>query len=241
MKKQVEKARQQLIQLETANGKVQIPSEPTQGTASVVEKIEAVTEVKPEQEETQKSGQKKEKPKKEKVAEKPPTDVEVMDVGRLDMRVGKIIEVSRHPDADSLYLEKIDCGEEAPRNVVSGLVKHIPIEEMQNRLVVVLCNLKPAKMRGVLSEAMVMCASTPEKVEILEVPSGALPGDLIYCEGFSRNPDLPFMNPKKKVFETIAPDLKVNENLLGTYKGVPLVIEGKGPIKSQTLKNVIIK
>ena len=50
--------------------------------------------------------------------------------------------------------------------VISGLVKHIPLEEMQNRMVILLCNLKPAKMRGIVSEAMVMCASTPDKVRI---------------------------------------------------------------------------
>lgn len=79
---------------------------------------------------------------------------------RLDIRVGRIVEVSRHPDADSLYVEKIDLGEENPRTVVSGLVKFVPIEQMKDRLVVVLCNLKPAKMRGVESAGMVLCAST---------------------------------------------------------------------------------
>ena len=87
-------------------------------------------------------------------------------------------------DADALYLEKIECGEAQPRQVISGLVKHIPIEEMQNRMVVILCNLKPAKMRGIMSEAMVMCASTPEKVEILAPPSGAAPGDVVTVPGF---------------------------------------------------------
>lgn len=69
-----------------------------------------------------------------------------IDVGRLDFRVGKIVEVSKHPDADSLYVEKVDCGEPNPRTVVSGLVKFVPLEEMQNRMVVLLCNLKPAKV-----------------------------------------------------------------------------------------------
>lgn len=59
----------------------------------------------------------------------------------------------------------------------------MPIEEMQDRMVVLLCNLKPAKMRGVTSEAMVMCASTPEKVEILIPPAGVMPGDLVDFEG----------------------------------------------------------
>ena len=63
-------------------------------------------------------------------------------------------------------------------------MRHIPLEEMQNRLVVLLCNLKPAKMRGIVSEAMVMCASTPEKVEILAPPPGAVPGDLVTVAGY---------------------------------------------------------
>ena len=50
---------------------------------------------------------------------------------------------------------------------------------MQNRMVVLLCNLKPAKMRGVVSQAMVMCESSPEKVEILAPPNGSVSGDRI--------------------------------------------------------------
>ena len=49
-------------------------------------------------------------------------------------------------------MEKVDVGEEKPRTIVSGLVKHVPIEEMQGRIAVFLLNLKPAKMRGVMSE-----------------------------------------------------------------------------------------
>lgn len=78
---------------------------------------------------------------------------------RLDIRIGKIVEVKRHPDADALYVEKVDLGEAQPRTIVSGLVNFIPIEEMENRMVVVLCNLKPAKMRGIESQGMVLCAS----------------------------------------------------------------------------------
>lgn len=78
---------------------------------------------------------------------------------RLDIRIGKIVEVSKHPDADALYVEKIDLGEEKPRTIVSGLVNFIPIEEMKDRMVVVLCNLKAAKMRGIESQGMVLCAS----------------------------------------------------------------------------------
>ena len=57
-----------------------------------------------------------------------------IDISRLDIRVGQIVKVQKHPDADSLYVEEIDVGEETgPRTVVSGLVKFVPIEEMQVR------------------------------------------------------------------------------------------------------------
>lgn len=51
-------------------------------------------------------------------------------------------------------------------------------------MVILLCNLKPAKMRGVLSQAMLMCASSPEKVEILTPPNGSVPGDRITFDAF---------------------------------------------------------
>lgn len=57
-------------------------------------------------------------------------EVENIDVSKLDIRVGKIIECSKHPEADALYVEKIDLGEEKPRNVCSGLVKFIPLEQV---------------------------------------------------------------------------------------------------------------
>ncbi len=44
------------------------------------------------------------------------------------------------------------------------MFRFIPLEEMQNRPAILMCNLKPSKMRGIMSEAMVMCASTPDKV-----------------------------------------------------------------------------
>jgi len=119
-------------------------------------------------------------------------------------------------------------------------VKHVPIEEMRNRKVVVLANLKPAKMRGIMSEGMVMCASTPDKVEILSPPATAIPGDLVEVEGYPRTPE-GIMNPKKKIFETVQPDLKTNDKKEATYKGALWVVPGKGTVTTATLTNVPIK
>lgn len=253
LRKQVEAARLKLIELETKNGKIQIPipSRASVDVTPIVVKVEPKLETpQPSSAEQQKSEgkpPKEKKPKKEKLAGEgkgtaPAAAVEEapIDVGRLDMRVGQIVEVSRHPDADALYLEKIDVGEANPRTIISGLVKFVPIEEMQNRMVVVLCNLKPAKMRGILSEGMVMCASTPEKVEVLAPPAGSVPGDLVHVEGYPRVADA-VMNPKKKIFETVAPDLHTNEQLVACYKEGAFVVPGKGQVLAQTLKNVQVK
>lgn len=153
LRKQVETAKLQLMKLETANGKPQIAVPNRSGS-----KVEEIAQPKPEaaqKTEFKTDHPKKDKPKKEKApaAEKPKEAPEApMDVGRLDMRVGKIVEVSLHPDAESLYLEKIDCGEPNLRTVVSGLVKHVPLKEMENRMVIVLCNLKPAKVCSLSSQ-----------------------------------------------------------------------------------------
>ncbi|XP_045069875.1 aminoacyl tRNA synthase complex-interacting multifunctional protein 1 isoform X3 [Coregonus clupeaformis] len=184
----------------------------------------------------------KEKNRGEKGEKKPaaPQEEAKVDVSRLDMRVGRIVTAEKHPDADSLYVEQVDVGEAAPRTVVSGLVKHIPIDQMQNRMAVLLCNLKPAKMRGVLSQAMVMCASSPDKVEILDPPSGAVPGDRVIFQGFPGEPDKE-LNPKKKVWEAVQPDLETDGQCVATYKGAPFQIAGKGVCKAQTMSNSCIK
>ncbi|XP_060066818.1 aminoacyl tRNA synthase complex-interacting multifunctional protein 1-like [Ylistrum balloti] len=180
------------------------------------------------------------KPKKGKVANAGPVEPEKMDVSRLDLRVGKIVEVEKHPDADTLYIEKVDVGEEQPRTVVSGLVKHVSLEEMKGRVAVFMLNLKPAKMRGVLSQAMIMCASSPEKVEILIVPKGAQIGDKVVVEGYSGEPDA-VLNPKKKVWETLKPDLRTNSDGVATWKSAPLKVEGKGLIVAPSLRDVQIQ
>ena len=66
----------------------------------------------------------------------------------------------QHPEADSLYVETVDLGEESgPRTVISGLNGLVPMDQLDQSLGVFLCNLKPSKMRGIESQAMLMCAS----------------------------------------------------------------------------------
>ncbi|CDP11143.1 unnamed protein product [Coffea canephora] len=162
-------------------------------------------------------------------------------VSRLDIRVGLIKKAEKHSSADSLYVEEIDVGEPQPRKVVSGLVKYIPLEKMQNRKVCVLCNLKPANMRGVKSEAMVLCASNSEdtKVELVEPPEGAVIGERVKFPGCEGSPD-DQLNPKKKVWETVQPDLRTDEELVACYKGIPFTTSA-GVCKVSSLNEAKIR
>ncbi|KAK2076922.1 hypothetical protein QBZ16_005150 [Prototheca wickerhamii] len=190
------------------------------------EKAEAVPEDKPAE-----KPKKEKKEKKEKKAEAAPSggsDEPTVDF--LDLRVGKILAVERHPNAESLYVETIDLGEDKPRQIVSGLVKFVPEDKMLNRMVVVVTNLKPAKMRDVMSYGMVLCASNDahDSVDPVLVPEGVLPGEKISFEGYAREPEAQ-LNPRKKQFEKIAPHLIVSAEGVCTYKGVPFMTS-QGPI-----------
>ncbi len=57
-------------------------------------------------------------------------DDKPIDVARLDMRIGHIVNAKKHPDADGLYIEEVDLGEGRNRTIISGLVKHIPLEQV---------------------------------------------------------------------------------------------------------------
>ncbi|XP_075160705.1 tyrosyl-tRNA synthetase [Haematobia irritans] len=160
---------------------------------------------------------------------------------RLDIRVGKVVEVQRHPDADTLYVLKIDLAEAQPRTIISGLVKFVTIEELDQRLVAVLCNLKPSKMRGILSEGMVLCTSNEDHtvVEPIIVPASAVPGSRLAFEGYSGQPDEQ-LNPKKKVWEKLSVDLKTNSEGVAVWKD-NFLLTPEGEKLTSKLANCCIK
>ena len=134
--------------------------------------------------------------------------------------MGKIVECKVHPDSDKLYVEKIDLGEEKGlRTIGSGLQPFVTLEEMTEGLIIVLANLKPRKLAGIMSEGMVLCAGNEDytKIELLKAPEGSNIGERVQLEG---NPTLgeplgqafePIINPKTKTFERkFLPLLKTN-------------------------------
>ena len=102
------------------------------------------------------------------------------DVTALDIRVGKIVKVWPHETADKLYCEEIDLGNGEVRQIASGLRPfYQDAADLQDRVVLVLCNLKKRNLVGFPSHGMVLCASNADHtaVELVVPPEGSQLGD----------------------------------------------------------------
>ena len=157
------------------------------------------------------------------------------DFTKIDLRVGKITKVWHHETAERLFCEEIDIGDPSGvRPVASGLRSHYTLEDMQDRLVVMVCNLKEAKMQGFVSTGMVLAAKSAdgEKIELIDPPSDADVGDRLVVEGLE-GPAWPSAKVKKlKLWESISADLKTNAECIACWQGNPLLTsKGLKPCK----------
>lgn len=174
------------------------------------------------------------------------TDDKEAALAKIDLRCGRIVECSRVVDADSLYLLKINIGEEQPRQVVSSLVKHYKEEELKNRQVVVYCNIKPGKMRGLESQAMVLAAvknkgAEDEVCELLDPPSGAAEGSRPMVGNLEVGSARDTVNVKNisKVWGQVQPSLLTNEKCEASFDGATMMMK-EGPVRAKSLTNVAI-
>ena len=146
-------------------------------------------------------------------------------IGKIELKVGKIVAVEKHPEADSLYVEQIDVGEpEGPRTIVSGLVPFIAESDLLGAGVVIVANLKPRNMRGVKSAGMVLCASNADhtQVELVRPPEGAAPGERVQLPGFAaEEPAGGNQVGKKKMWESVSEGLRTTDDRVAAYKGAP--------------------
>lgn len=220
-------------------------------------------------------GKKKEKKEKQPKQQKAPAAPAAPPTPALiDLRVGHILKAIKHPEADSLYVSTIAMGDpkgttdteeyegQIVRTVCSGLNGLVPLDEMQGRKIVVVANLKPVKMRGIKSSAMVLAASPKIKegeaddhkgpVELVNPPAGAKAGERVFFEGWKGEPEKQ-LNPKKKVWETFQPGFTTTESLevafdAGLVKELEgkdglgkLVTESGGICTVKTLKNATVR
>ncbi|CAJ2513713.1 Uu.00g018320.m01.CDS01 [Anthostomella pinea] len=191
----------------------------------------------------------------------------------IDLRVGHILKAIKHPEADSLYVSTIAMGDkpgtddteeyegQVCRTVCSGLNGLVPLEEMQGRKVVVVANLKPVKMRGIKSCAMVLAASPKLKegevddhkgpVELVTPPTDSKAGDRVCFDGWRGEPE-GVLNPKRKVWETFQPGFTTTDNLEAAFDGSVVKEAGKaetgklttasgGTCTVQTLKGATVR
>ena len=100
------------------------------------------------------------KKKKKEVKEMPEgtTHLDYETFMEVELRVGKIVSVTDHENADKLYVVKIDDGTETGRTICAGLKDYYTVDEMVGKSVVFVANLKPRKLRGILSEGMMLAA-----------------------------------------------------------------------------------
>lgn len=181
-------------------------------------------------------------PAKPQKAKNAPANEDQPHICKLEFKVGQITKAWVHPEADKLYCEEIECGEDKPRQIASGLRPHYTLEEMQGRRLLVVSNLKTKKLAGFPSAGMVLCAAETkedgsEKVEFVEPPEGAVLGEIITFEGLP--PPEPFSGAqveKKKVFLACADGMKTTEDGIAAWNG-HVFLTSAGPCKSATIKN----
>ena len=99
------------------------------------------------------------------------------DFKKLDIRVGRILDVSNHPKADKLLVLKIDIGDEV-RTIVAGIKNYYEREELMDKKVIIVANLEQKELRGIKSEGMILAAVKNDKVILLtpdeDIKEGAI-------------------------------------------------------------------
>ena len=101
--------------------------------------------------------------------------ISMQEFKKVELCVARITSVENHPDADKLYVVQVDLGGET-RTTVAGLKGHYDREELEGKLVVLVTNLEPARIRGVESKGMLLAAQQDEKVVLLAPERDIAPG-----------------------------------------------------------------
>lgn len=111
-------------------------------------------------------------------AEAAKNEVTIDDFAKLDLRVGRVVACEKHPDADKLFILKVDIGEKEPRTIVSGLAGSYTPGQMIGKHIVVVANLKPSVIRGVQSNGMLLAGKEGNEVTVVEI-NGLEPGSKV--------------------------------------------------------------
>lgn len=105
-------------------------------------------------------------------------EISIEDFERIDLRVCQVVACEKVKKADKLLQLTVKLGNEE-RTVVSGIAQYYQPDELVGRQVVLVANLKPAKLRGIESRGMILAASDGDKLQVLQVPAEILPGSIV--------------------------------------------------------------
>ncbi len=112
---------------------------------------------------------------RQKKEEEKQAEITIEDFSKLNLRVGKVVACEKHPDADSLLVMKVDIGEGKPRQIVSGIAGSYTAGQMIGKHIVIVANLKPAIIRGLESQGMLLAGKDDGSIGVVEV-NGLKPG-----------------------------------------------------------------
>ncbi len=104
---------------------------------------------------------------------------EFSDFEKIELKAGKILSARKHPKADRLLIEQVDLGGGDIRQIVSGIAEKYAPEDIEGKTVIVVSNLKPAKLRGEISEGMILCTDSAEGFSVVFLPEDTAPGTVI--------------------------------------------------------------
>lgn len=119
-----------------------------------------------EAEEEKKADSKKDKKENKKAEPETSAEIGIDDFAKVEMKIGVVLESKSVEGADKLLVSQIKIGDEV-RQIVSGIAKYYKPEELIGKKVVVVTNLKPVKLRGVLSQGMILAAQDGDKLSVL--------------------------------------------------------------------------
>lgn len=105
-------------------------------------------------------------------------EITIEDFDKVQIKVATIVNASEHPKADKLLKIKVDLGNEE-RQIVSGIREHYEADEIIGKKVLVVTNLKPVKLRGELSQGMILTAEKDARLTLVSVPNGIENGSIV--------------------------------------------------------------
>ena len=105
-------------------------------------------------------------------------EISIDDFDKVEIKVATIVNASEHPKADKLLKIQVDLGNEE-RQIVSGIREHYEADEIIGKKVLVVTNLKPVKLRGELSQGMILTAEKDARLTLVSVPNGIENGSIV--------------------------------------------------------------